>query len=110
MLRRSSGLAPRARSVSLQRVREFARVDRDRLQRAGPTVTQGHEDDGCHASVGQERQPLQKFLVSLNRVGARCLHILNPAQGERMRKREDLAMCAEGHGSSPRLTGWPMVK
>src|SRR5437764_131440 len=67
---------------------------RVRLQRAGPTVTQGDEDDGCHAAVSQERQPLQELLVGLNRVGARRLDILDPAQGERMREHEGLAMGA----------------
>jgi len=94
MMQCSSGRLVRLRSVSRQRVREFTRVDRDRLQRAGPTVTQGDEDDGCDASVSQERQTFQEFLVGLNRVGAWRLDILDPAQGERMCKREGLAMGA----------------
>jgi hypothetical protein len=73
-------------------------------------VTQRYEDDSCDATVRQERQTLQKLLIGLNHVGARRLYILDPAQGERMCEREGLAMGAEGHGSSPRLTVRPMVK
>ena len=54
---------------------KLARLDPDGLDRAGPSMVERQVDRGRDPPVGEERQPVDQFLVDLHDVSAGRLHL-----------------------------------
>ena len=70
---------------------KLARLDPDGLDRAGPSMVERQVDRGRDPPIGEERQPVDQFLVDLDDVSAGRLHLIHGRQCERVVEGDALA-------------------